>query len=259
MAEPYELSPQPVEPDLPGRVIVSKNLDALVSTVCTDLLFQAHSCVRQFGDFHLALSGDPMAEPIYRRLMYDPPLRHFPWPKTHLWTIEERLDEADEQRRRSSTIRDTFVPHSTIPPHQVHLIGRNGERDAASRYARELTETLEWREKGHDRLDAVLLCLAPSGGDALSPFVESPEALVVRRGEQIALATRLLNASRLIGVLAYGASRRQSILRLERGEPAEWERPFAALRPLGGELRWYMDQEAVLESADAGLADRPER
>ena len=54
----------------------------------------------------------------------------------------------------------------------------------------------------------------------------------------------LINAARLIAVLATGSDVAPVVQRIETGrEPLE-ELPIQAVRPLNGELKWYLDAEA---------------
>ena len=156
MSEPYSIEESLPRPNLPGEVIVSAQVDELIDGLCADLLTHARTCVRQFGDFHLALSGGSTPEPLYRRLMYDPRLRQFPWKKTQLWQVDERCVADDDDRRNWKMLRSILLDHSDIPPEQAHpmpVLACDGD----SRYETALRDALEWRERGHDRLDFVLL------------------------------------------------------------------------------------------------------
>src|SRR5688500_11683110 len=74
-------------PPLPGKVIALETVDELIDRLAADLVVHAENCVRQFGDFHLALSGGSTPQPLYERLMYDPNYRRLPWRRTHLWMV----------------------------------------------------------------------------------------------------------------------------------------------------------------------------
>lgn len=246
MSEPYSIEPLPQPPDLWGRALVAESLDDAIGAVAADLLQQAVACVSEFGDFHLALSGDEMLEPVYRRLMYDPPLRNFPWKKTHIWLVEESSSDGRPSGERSRMIRELFEGHSGIPSKQIHTIVAD-EEDAAEAYQSTLREVLEWREKGHDRLDVALLCL--SGDDpylSLTRTRVDAQPLVAIDGQRVAMTPRLINASRLIGIFAAGAECRDRLSRISSDERASWR----TIEPVGGVLHWYLDRAACLDAAD---------
>jgi 6-phosphogluconolactonase/glucosamine-6-phosphate isomerase/deaminase len=246
MPDPYELMPEPLRPELPGKVRVLSTADDAIDAVAADLLVHAKNCVRSFGDFHAALSGARPLEAVYRRLMYDPGLRDLPWKQTHLWMAEEERTSAVLPRFR--VVADWLQEHSDIPEEQVHAIevGTSGFADA---YRRQLEAALAFRGNGHDRLDFVLVAVEPGG----FAFVKSRPAeaatllneVELPEGPRVVLSRQALAASRFIGVVAFG---RESgdVLRRERREDIE------ALLPLAGDLHWYLDDEAAKACLEDG-------
>lgn len=242
MSELYDIEPTPDPPELWGKALVARSLDEAVGAVVADLFQQARACVSEFGDFHLALCAEKMLEPVYRRLMYDPPLRNFPWRKTHLWLIDECSSAP-----RSQMIHDLFAAHSGIPSKQIHTISLDAD-DPAEAYQGVLCEVLEWREKGHDRLDASLLCL--SADDPVLSMTRTrvdAQPLVAVEGERVAMTPRLINASRLIGIFAAGEECRDRLCRIVNDPNCSWR----AIEPVGGALHWYLDHASCLDRADA--------
>lgn len=254
MSETYEVVPLPPKPNLPGSVVVRESLDDLIDAMVADLLIHANGCVRTFGDFHLALSGGSTPEPFYRRLMYDPACREFPWKRTHLWIVDERRVPLEDDKSNFKMIRELIVDQSDIPREQVHPIEAM-EPDADKRYERALRETLEWREKGHDRLDYVLLGMG-SDGHTASIFPQSPaldaegRLAVINAGptvtppERVTMTYGLLNASRFIGVMVTGSGKRAMVGKVAARGASRRELPILGIRPVGGELRWYLDRDA---------------
>jgi len=244
-----------VAPRLPGRVVARADAEELVDALAFELTVHAQNCVRQFGDFHLALSGGRTPQPLYVRLMYDPRFRALPWKRTHLWMVDERCVPFEDERSNFARIRETIVDHSDIPPEQVHpmLAAMPG---AAERYERELREALGWRAKGHDRLDFVLLGMGADGHTASifagSPALHDAERLAMDvpapatsqpAVPRCTLTMRTINAARFVAVLVTGADKAGTVARVAAGASPD-ELPAAALRPAAGELRWYLDAAA---------------
>jgi 6-phosphogluconolactonase len=268
--DPYPLGPARVgrvlpRPPLPGSVVVRETPDDVIDAAASDLLFQAFACVREFGDFHLALSGGSTPEPLYRRLMYDPGLRSLPWSRTHLWVVDERRVPLDDERSNFKMIRETIVEHADIPAEQVHPIEAILP-DADTRYEHALRACLEWREKGHDRLDCVVLGMGADGHTA-SLFPRSPALVAPPPGrlvlindgptvtppDRVTMTLALLNASRFIAVLVMGEKKRHAVARVIEGLEPVAELPIRGVCPLAGELRWYLD-EAACPAKSAGVA-----
>lgn len=283
MSDLYEIEPRPLPPALPGTVMLRQEVDEAIDAIAADILIHAHNCVRTFGDFHLALSGGSTPVPLYQRLMIDPRYRELPWKRTHLWIVDERRVPFEDERSNFRMIGELIGEHSGIPREQVHPMFAMAE-DADVQYQRTLREVLGWREKGHDRLDCVILGMG-SDAHTASLFPHSPALKVslkapmftgrtmdesepvplvainagpeVTPPDRVTMMLPLINASRYIGVLVTGASKRATLERVARGaaqiraaeDAAARTRtieslPILGVRPLGGELRWYMDYAA---------------
>lgn len=259
---PLEVSPAPSKPRLPGTVVVRDSTDEVIDAVAADLYLQARNCVRTFGDFHLALSGGTTPEPLYRRLMYDPAFRELPWKRTHLWIVDERRVPLDDDRSNFKMIREILVVHSDIPREQVHPIKATSDT-ADVDYEQEIRETLGWRERGHDRMDFVVLGMGADGHTASlfphSPALHAKGRLVVMNSgptvappDRVTMTFELINASRFIAVLVTGEKKRQAIGRIvsrNGSGPTVDDIPILGISPLGGELRWYLDAAACPPAA----------
>lgn len=249
---PLEFEPEP--PKLPGSVVVRKEAEDLHSAMGADLFIHAMNCVRTFGDFHLALSGGSTPLPFYQRLMVDPMFRALPWTRTHLWIVDERRVPFEDERSNYRHIEEIIVSHSDIPREQAHPM-LAVEHDADFRYERELREALGWREKGQDRLDYVLLGMGGDGHTASlfprSPALEVKDRLVtinagpsVTPPERVTMTYTLINSARFIGVLVTGEGKRAMVQRVAAGRDSASELPILGVKPLGGVLRWYVDEAA---------------
>ena len=235
-------------PALPGEVIVRADADLLIDSVAADLVVHAQNCVREFGDFHLALSGDAVFEALYTRLMYDPNYRRLPWRRTHLWIVAEWDVPIRDERSNERMIREIVGDHADIPPEQFHPI-RAASATADRDYEAQLREVLAWREKGQDRLDYVLLTMDPAGGLAIA---ESDCDQLVGRcpgprdegPDRITMTLPFLNAARFVAVLVIGESMADAVRRLAGGTAARREMPAAGLAPISGEIKWYLDRPA---------------
>ena len=267
--------PPPPPPPLPGSVLVARTVEDLVEEMERDLLAHSLNCVREFGDFHIALSGGETPVPFYRTLMTDPICRGIPWRRTHLWLVDESFsdDETGEATRGHnwSMIGEFFVDHAGIPPAQLHPVESPFHR-AADEYEEILRATLEWRERGHDRLDYVLLGVDVFGATAgLIPrcdAVTTHDRLITptysnqhvdQPPRRVTMTYPILNAARFIACMVTGETKRQAVRRISKlhsahtgSEPAEGfedqvsliDFPIRGIRPLAGTLKWYLDQAA---------------
>lgn len=262
----YALDPEPIVPKLTGGVVLRKEADDLHAALGAELLVHAFNCVRSFGDFHIALSGGSTPLPFYRRLMSDPMFRDLPWKRTHLWLVDERRVPDEDERCNWTSIADFLLEHSDIPKSQAHPMHQL-HPEADVKYEAELREALAWRERGHDRLDFVLLGMGGDGHTASlfphSPALGEREKLIainagpkVTPPDRVTMTYPLLNSARFVAVLVTGQSKRAMVARIAKeasamktgAMPPADELPILGIRPLGdGVLRWYLDHAACPE------------
>jgi 6-phosphogluconolactonase len=253
--QPYDLAvPLPPAPDLPGEVVVAPHIDELIDKLAADMVVHAENCVRQFGDFHLALSGGSTPQPLYERLMYDPNYRRLPWRRTHLWVVDERCVPFDDPRCNFRMIDETIVDHADIPREQVHPIFALSPA-ADVEYEALIQETLSWREKGQDRMDLIVLGMGADGHTAslfphtaplreqqrLVRFNTYPQVDPPRR---VTMTLPLINSARFVAVFVVGESKAPMIKRIAVADAGVDEIPIRGVSPLNGELRWYLDAAA---------------
>lgn len=245
MADAYELEPEIPAPALPGSVVVRPTEAELADAIAADFYIHAVNCVRTFGDFHIALPGGRSPQALYRTLMLDPAYRDMPWKRTHVWLVS---DSTHQLPPAAEIVHDYIVVHGDVPRDQFHPMDPS-RKDADLAYTTRLREHLGWREKGHDRLDYVLLGLGDDGStagypgssaipaedDRLAYFSESSQA------RTLSLSMRVINASRFIAIVATGARKKPGVDRaLTKGAHA----PVGRIKPIGGTLRWYLDEPA---------------
>lgn len=254
-SETYDLiNLNPLKPSLPGEVVVMETIDEIIDHVARDLLEVAMASIRAHGDFHLALSGGNTPQPLYRRMMYDPNLRALPWRRTHLWLVDERCVPLDHPDSNFNMLREMLIVPADIPIEQVHAI-KTDSPEAAQEYETLIREALQWREKGHDHLDYVLLGMGTDGHTAsLFPHTEalneedkwirSNSCIDAQPSQRVTMTYPLLNAANFIAVLITGQAKASMVLQVASGEELIEDVPIMGILPEKGQLKWYLDQDA---------------
>jgi hypothetical protein len=218
-------------PRLPGRTVTRDSLDIAIDAQLADLYLHAQNCARAFGSFQLAISAGPELERSLMRLMYDLNFREFPWSRTRVWMLDEvvageHLPE-DSPELRGTRLTETLLACSGIPENQFHILPvPTSPADvtvAVGEYERQLREQLEWREKGHDRLDC---CLAGVNSLGRIPTFDAKSPLPHARIDH-----NFIRGSRLLSVLI-PPDVNESLAAFVKGSMRD------AL-PVGGETIWY--------------------
>ena len=252
----YEIEPTGFDvPALPGGVNVGADEEDAQERLGRDMLMAAKQAVGARGVFHLAVSGGGTPMPFYRRLMIDPLFREMPWARTHLWIVDERRAPEDSDTNNFKHIHAIVVEHADIPPSHVHPIPV-GEEDAADRYEATLRETLALDTPGDEgRLDFVMLGMGPDGHTAsLFPHTaalnEETRWVVDNDGPSVVPPPRvtmtypLINNARSIAFYVLGSGKADMIHRISTGTEGFETYPCKGIRPVNGELVWYLDRAA---------------
>jgi 6-phosphogluconolactonase/glucosamine-6-phosphate isomerase/deaminase len=234
-AETYALEATHKTPKLPGQVNHQATLEAALDALAHDLASHATECIRQFGDFHIALPGGTEYESLYMRLMIDPTLRIIPWERTHVWILHELNTGMREPASVFSQLRESIIEHTDLPMRQVHAIHTN-EQDAPALFTTEMQDVLGWREKGHDRLDYALV---PPARSVLSL---QGEFFVVPCESHTVMTDSVLAATRFVAVLAAGVQHRDHLHHIQHQFGSGRSR--YPLLPHAGVLCWYLDHDA---------------
>ncbi|MEM1071680.1 MAG: 6-phosphogluconolactonase [Planctomycetota bacterium] len=251
MAAAYSLEPEPDRPTLPERFVRAATAEEAVEQLAADLFVHIQNCVRAFGDCHLAMSSGASIERVCHVLMLDPQFRPLPWKRVRIWAAVDTIGSWPT----SGMLDDLLVAHADVPAAQCHT-----PRDAVSAeaYGETLREQLGWRERGHDRIDAVVLDVeamglieslgrrhgsartAPLACEATSGSGPGPGAGPGAGAESgarsfVAINPAVVRAARLVSVSAFGGDAREAVGRERVREEAD------GLTMLGGSLRWYVD------------------
>jgi len=248
---------------LPGRVVIKPDADDLVDALAHDLIIAAMQAVNQRGEFHLALSGGSTPRQLFRRLATDPDLRNFPWPDTHIWVVDERCVDLEDDHANWRMMREHLLDHVTTPAEQLHPIPALENR-ADETYARTLHDVLPVRDSaGIPRLDFVLLGMGDDGHTAsLFPntgaLIEHQRLIMFNDGQSIApprprvtMTYPILNAARAIAVLVAGQAKHQALRQvaehLARQSGPTPDLPITAIHPAhsDADLTWYLDNQAA--------------
>ncbi len=222
--------------ELTGSVHVAPHTESLFDALGESLMSGAVAAVEQRGVFHVALSGGGTPEPFYVRLVTDPKFRALPWKQTHVWIVDERRVDEDDEKSNVKMIREALTDHVGMPSRQVHAMPVLAE-DPAGEYEATLGEAFGMEipkgaaiaeggafDGAYPKLDFVLLGM---GGDChtASLFPESPALgatrwIEVNDGEKVVPPARLtmtyplINHARQVAVLAVGEGKAAALHRV---------------------------------------------
>lgn len=237
---------------LPGTVTIVESPEAVAVAAADWVAERSARAMTMRGEFSIALAGGSTPRRLYQALAA-PERRHaVTWEGWRVYFGDERACPPGDPSSNFRMATETLLGLVPVPERHVHRMEAEREDldDAAADYSAELAATLRPGPDGAPRLDCVLLGLGENGHTA-SLFPGTP-ALQVRdawaaRGladyephDRITLTFPTINAASQVAFLVTGAGKGEALRGVGRGTV-----PAAGVRPLDGELRWFLDAAAA--------------
>ena len=195
---------------------------------------------------YLALAGGETPRGCYERLARPPYRESLPWGSVFVYWSDERQVPLDDPASNYAMAKAALLDHVPIPPEQVFPL------------VADPTPTLRRVPAdagGRPRFDVIHLGLGDDGHTASlfpgSPVLQEVRALaaVVHNApkpppERLTFTLPLINAARAVLFMVQGASKREALARVRRGDP---DVPASHVQPVDGELQFLVDRAAMGE------------
>jgi 6-phosphogluconolactonase len=233
--------------------------DAAALCAAGAALFQdaAAEALRERGAFSVALAGGSTPKGLYSLLADAARLRNaIQWEQLDFFWGDERHVPPDHPDSNYRMAHDAMLSKVPVRPERVHRV-RSEQPDAAlaaSLYEEEVRASVE-PGAGIPRFDLVLLGIGTDGHTAsLFPgtrALSEPTRLVVENwveklhAYRITMTLPLLNAARLIVVLAAGEEKGIPVREAVQPSGAGHSLPVQLVRPEDGRLIWLLDRSAA--------------
>lgn len=230
------------------------DLDALSRAAAQELISLAQAAPSSgSAPFAAALSGGSTPKYFYELLATPECSPQMPWPRVHLFQVDERCVPPDDSRSNYCMMREAML--GAVPAQFHRMEAEDPDRNAASaRYAADLRRTLGAGTGEWPRLDVIYLGLGEDGHTA-SLFPETtalaerglavcPNYVAKLDMYRLTLTLPVLNAAKRVIFLVSGAGKAE-ILRevLKPSVPARY--PAQLVQPESGAVVWYVDKAAA--------------
>ena len=226
--------------------------DGLTSRTAEWLLASAGTIIGEGRRFAVALSGGHTPAVLFD-LLASPPIRdRTDWSRWDIWFADERACPPDNPASNYRLARDRLLRHIAVDPLHVHRMRAESPdlEAAAADYAAELARNLPAGPGGAPRLDVVLLGLGTNGHTAslfpgqsvldISDLWVAPARADYPPYDRLTLTLPTLNAAARVGFVVAGADKGKPLSEVAAGTAVA-----ARVRPVNGELRWFIDQAAA--------------
>lgn len=232
---------------------VYPNLNELSIAAAKYIMDISNEAIREKGKFTISLSGGNTPEKLYSILAKAPFREQMQWEKTFVFWGDERCVPLDDTRNNAYQAKLALLDKVPIPPGNIYRIPVNlSPAKAATVYQREVKDFFG---KEPVRFDVMLLGLGENGHTAsLFPGtnVLTEKAIGIRdvyveeeNMHRITMTPTLINEAHHILFLVSGEKKAEVLTKILDGSYDSQEYPAELIKPLYGELRWFIDFAAA--------------
>jgi 6-phosphogluconolactonase len=231
-----------------------KSTDELANSLSENVIKHARESIQAGNPFNLALSGGSTPRLLFEKIAsttVDPGL----WEQVNFYWVDERCVPPDHPESNYRMTDETlFRPLSLSYSHVHRVMGEKESHTEAERYEALLRSRLPARE-GLPCFDLILLGMGTDGHTA-SIFPDRLDLLRSRRtcevarhpetGQQrITLTGPVINNANRICFMITGTNKASVLASILEEHIGSEKYPATHIKPAGGTLEWYLDEEAA--------------
>lgn len=205
--------------------------------------------------FSLVLSGGETPKLLYQKLASEKYRNKINWKRIHIFWGDERVVPFTDDRNNAKMAFDILLDQIDIPPGNIHIMRTDIEPNFAVKEYRKLLHT--FFDSTEISFDLVLLGMGDDG-HTLSLFPGSPiikEHIhwvnsVYNEDQKmfrITLMPKIVNRSSNIAFMVDGAKKAKILQQVLEGEYAPTKLPSQIIKPVKGELHWFLDKAVSKE------------
>ena len=205
--------------------------------------------------FTIALSGGSTPQQLHLKLAASPYKESIDWSRIHFFWGDERAIAFTDDRNNAKMAFDTLLNHVPIRSEQVHTMRTDMEPEASAQvYDALLHQYFDGKENSFDLVllgmgdDGHTLSLFP-GTAIINEQTSWAKAfyLAAQSMYRISLTAPIVNRAAAILFLATGKKKAATLKQVLHGPSQPELYPSQLIKPLNGELHWFIDQDASAE------------
>ena len=203
--------------------------------------------------FTICLSGGSTPKKLYHMLAADPNKSRINWGQMHFFWGDERFVPFTDEKNNAKMAFDSLLSLVPARKEQIHIIQTDSDADLSAMNYEQLLH--RYFDKQLYTFDLVLLGL---GNDAhtlsLFPGYEgvifekeywAKSVYVVEQDNyRITLTSPVVNAAARVAFLVSGSDKAEALQHVVAGKYDPPKFPAQIIRPLNGELYWFVDKAA---------------
>ncbi|CAA0833053.1 Probable 6-phosphogluconolactonase 1 [Striga hermonthica] len=245
------------------EVRIFENADELSSNLAEYISDLSESCIKERGVFAIALSGGSLIS-LMGKICEAPYNKTVDWAKWYIFWADERVVSKTHADSNYKLVKDGFLSKVPIVHSHVHSINDLVTAEqAAEDYEFAIRQLVRTRvvsvSESNDcpKFDLILLGMGPDGHVAsLFPrhlaldeqdqwvtfITDSPKP----PPERITFTLPVINSASNVAIVVTGGGKAEAVhLAVDGAGPDGPELPAGMVRPINGELVWFLDSSAA--------------
>ncbi|SRR5579862_6648411 len=237
---------------------IFKSDDEFASEVARWISARITNTLRQKDRFTWVLSGGNTPRPVYEHLSAAPLRDKIDWTRLHIFWGDERAVPFADDRNNAKMCFETLLNKVPVPHNQIHVMRTDIEPEqSAAEYEKILHQYFPSTDQVSETFDLVLLGMGEDG-HTLSLFpgtevIHEEKAWTVayflkaQNMYRITLTKGIVNRSSAVAFLTMGDNKADALHEVIEGKPNPDLYPSQVIRPINGNLFWFVDSDAADE------------
>jgi 6-phosphogluconolactonase len=236
------------------KLHVSTDSDELSEIVAGWLVNYCNDVLKTHNRFTIALSGGSTPKKLYQLLSSDRYRDKINWKLIHVFWGDERVVSFDDSSNNAKMAHDALLTHVPVPKEQIHIIKTDIEPHQSAEDYQNLLHN--YFDKQLYTFDLVLLGLGDNS-HTLSLFPGYNDIVFEKENwvrsfylkeqemERITLTSPIVNRAGRVAFLVTGQDKSDALHHIISGSFDPSLYPAQIIRPLNGELYWFVDKTAA--------------
>ena len=237
------------------KLHIYKNKEKLGEELAAWMCDLINSTLQNQEFFTLVLSGGETPKILFKKLASTEFKEKINWKRMHIFWGDERAVPFSDERNNAKMAFDLLIDHINIPAAQVHVMRTDIEPLFAAKEYEKILHT--YFDNTVKSFDLVLLGMGDDGhtlslfpGSAIIEENKNWVNAVYNEAQQmyrITLMPAIVNRASHIVFMVDGAKKTAILKLVIEGKYMPAKLPAQIIKPVNGELHWFLDEAAAKE------------
>lgn len=244
------------------NLYVASTIDALQEGAAAFVAQVAARSISTRGRFSVAFSGGSLPGLVCPPLLTGPLVGQIDWSAWRIFFADERCVPLDDPESNYRLLRQHLLDHAPIPPMNVFPVREDlPPEEMAEDYADLLRRELGQTRDGWPVFDLILLGMGPDGHTAslfphhallheerrwVAAILDAPKP----PPQRVTLTLSVIAHARCVAFIVTGKNKAEAVAHSVQPAPDAPLTPAGRVRPIVGELQWFLDREAAQQIDD---------